>query len=162
MTPKIKLLQNFQKILLQYHVPTSALQQVRKRSKQLASILTSPENIQKRKTIEAKTKEKNIKKVKKMKQISKAKINKSSKKIRACTISSSSDDSSIDIQNADSSDDLEDEDNTECSGCGENYQETKKDEDWIHCVHCSAWFHEHCSKYLNLCDRCGKVLAKRR
>jgi hypothetical protein len=74
--------------------------------------------------------------------------------------SSSSDDSHIDLQ--ESSEEIEEEDENECVGCGETYLSTSKKNDWLQCVHCACWFHEGCSKYENLCDRCGKVITKKR
>jgi hypothetical protein len=68
--------------------------------------------------------------------------------------SSSSDDSHIDLQ--ESSEEIEEEDENECVGCG------AVADDWLQCVHCACWFHEGCSKYENLCDRCGKVITKKR
>jgi hypothetical protein len=129
----------------------------------LAAVLTSSENIERRKAMEEK-RGKKIERVKEIKQIQIGKRGKNRNKAKKYTISSSEEeeDSSFEMDTKDSSSELEEHDETECAGCMEKYQCTSKQEDWIKCMHCSSWFHEHCSKYLNLCDRCEKFLAKKR
>ena len=68
--------------------------------------------------------------------------------------SSSDDDQSIKY---DDSDYVEEYDENECVGCGENYNETQREDDWIQCIMCERWLHEGCSKYENVCDLSGKV-----
>lgn len=43
-----------------------------------------------------------------------------------------------------------------CVGCKEEYSQTKKKEDWIECTTCKRWLHEGCTKFLNMCNICGK------
>lgn len=74
----------------------------------------------------------------------------------------STDDDMSDELVTQSDDSPEEEDETECLGCGEKYNVTTKNDDWIKCLHCQRWFHESCSKYVNLCDMCGKILSKKR
>ncbi|XP_050297262.1 uncharacterized protein LOC126736773 [Anthonomus grandis grandis] len=49
-----------------------------------------------------------------------------------------------------------------CTGCGEEYSATKKKDDWIQCLYCKTLYHENCSKYINVCDLCGKLLSKKK
>lgn len=138
---------------------TSGIYQGRKRRKQLASILTSPENIEKRKVVEMKTKTKEIKKAKENKPVKKHRTNKTvkkSNKIQFC------EDSDVEMEINDSINNLKNQDDTKCAGCEENYRCTTKTEDWFQCIHCFSWFHKYCSSYVNICDRCGIVLIIKR
>lgn len=51
-----------------------------------------------------------------------------------------------------------DDESEMCVGCGEEYRNTKKGEDWIKCINCGRWMHEGCTKYVSFCDSCGKTL----
>lgn len=51
--------------------------------------------------------------------------------------------------------DTDDWNENECTGCGKNYNDTKKQEDWLKCVACSRWFHEGCSQFADKCDYYG-------
>lgn len=73
-----------------------------------------------------------------------------------------SSDEDLSLSLHDSSSDLENHDDATCSGCGDEYTKTTKDEDWIQCIHCQQWVHEGCTKYQNTCEICVKVLIKRR
>lgn len=130
----------------------SGVSTVKKRSRQLAEILTSENNISKKKEKRAKF----IKKVKEppnKKKISKAKKNK-----RKVDTDSSDDDSATMTVNDDS--DMDDSDSECCVGCLEAYSQTSKSEDWIKCMRCQKWLHECCTKYFNFCDPCGKLVCK--
>ncbi|KAK9738147.1 hypothetical protein QE152_g10108 [Popillia japonica] len=73
--------------------------------------------------------------------------------------SSDSDNESLVLQESDTS--AEEWDENECLGCGENYFETTKNDEWIKCVNCSRWFHNGCSKFEIFCDLCGKLKKRR-
>lgn len=143
---------------------SSGVEKARKRSRQVAAILTSPEHIDKRKSVEAVKQQKLNKKEKKelAKQNNVTKTKKPIIKSARNRIKSSSEEDTSDFVPQESEDSISDEDDTECRGCGENYNQTQKKDDWIQCVHCERWFHESCSKYLNLCDLCGKALCQKR
>lgn len=136
-------------------------EKVRSRAKQVAQILTSPEHIQER-VLKLQQKTKKIDKKtesSKRKLLQPKKATVKGKKKKALS-ESSTDESDLELQ--DSEDSFSEEDQTECLGCGERYNETVKKDDWIKCIHCQNWFHENCSKYVNLCDLCGKVLAQKK
>ncbi|KAI4470783.1 hypothetical protein MML48_1g14908 [Holotrichia oblita] len=108
----------------------------RKRAKQVATLLTSPEHILNRK----------VKEHEKM-QKEKRKHSESSSASKSEFIPSG--DSDLDV-----SDDLDSANN--CRGCGENYYLTKKAEAWIRCVLSSYWLHENCTEFTDTCNECGK------
>ncbi|KAK9747282.1 hypothetical protein QE152_g5475 [Popillia japonica] len=70
-------------------------------------------------------------------------------------------DSDAEVSVHDDSDD-EDQSNLDniCVGCGEDYGQTVKSDDWIQCIRCERWLHETCTKYANFCDLCGKCACK--
>lgn len=124
---------------------TCASVKVKKRGRQIASILNTSENIQlQKKKIGAK----------KQKKLPIKNKNKKSKKIQLNDSSDSGDESPI-LEDSDKS--VEEWDENECVGCGENYFQTTKGEDWIQCLKCKRWFHNGCSKYEYECDLCGKL-----
>ncbi|XP_074033050.1 uncharacterized protein isoform X1 [Leptinotarsa decemlineata] len=155
---------------------TSSADQVRKRAKQVAMELTSPDHIEKRRKKEEEKATKEVKKtvkaekrankensIKLIKKVDLENAKKRSSLSRKLVEASSSEDSDTNISLSDhSSDDIDENDNAEYAGCGEPYTTTKKQDDWIQCVHCTEWFHEGYSKYINLCHGCGKVLSKTR
>ncbi|KAI4462668.1 hypothetical protein MML48_4g00001117 [Holotrichia oblita] len=136
----------------------------RKRAKQVATLLRSPEHILNRKVkehekmqkekrkrkaegqkllrITEKEKKKNKKNMRKIKQDFESWSASESKFIPSC-------DSDLDV-----SDDLDSANNYR--GWGENYYLTKKAEDWIRCVLCSHWLHENCTEFTDTCNECGK------
>lgn len=154
-------------------VPCVAKVQTLKRKSQTVSmVLSSPENIttlKKRKTekeLQIKTKEEKKKEREKRKlqrhntmDLSKkktpSKIIKNNKMKREVTSSSESEDIDIDQICDDPAYDSDWEEN-DCVFCGENYNETTKQDDWIQCVSCLRWAHEGCTRYENMCDVCGK------
>ncbi|KAB0790336.1 hypothetical protein PPYR_15330 [Photinus pyralis] len=128
----------------------------RKRSKQLASVLTSPEHLQVRREKENKLKEiENRKRNLKGKE-NRRPIKSKKKKGEPQDVSSSSEE---DINMILESEDSGDEDLTEnlCIGCGEDYNHTKKAVDWIKCVNCLRWLHETCTTYGDFCQKWGKL-----
>lgn len=76
--------------------------------------------------------------------------------------SPSSDEENIEVQYEEESDTLSEVDETECAGCGESYNNTRKKEDWLECIICGKWFHENCSSYMNTCQNCGKTAFKKK
>lgn len=132
-------------------VVTTKLQEVRKRSRQVAAVMTSPEFL-------------NEKKSKLKKNEKKTNINAEKKKKRQIKIKKDNSDTDSDenVPYEEEDTQMSEEDDSECVGCGEKYTNTRKCEDWVQCLHCKRWSHENCSKYENLCDLCGKVLAKKK
>ncbi|KAK9694005.1 hypothetical protein QE152_g33821 [Popillia japonica] len=45
-------------------------------------------------------------------------------------------DEDLDFSIHDSSSDMENNDDATCTGCGEEYIETTRADDWIQCIHC--------------------------
>nr|CAI5827756.1 unnamed protein product [Callosobruchus analis] len=80
-------------------------------------------------------------------------------KKRKASITDTESDSSLEIHLQDDDDDVDDVECC-CVGCGELYNCTKKDVDWIKCINCQLWLHEDCSKYESMCDVCGKKQDK--
>ncbi|KAK9722452.1 hypothetical protein QE152_g19700 [Popillia japonica] len=60
----------------------------------------------------------------------------------------------LDFSIYDSSPDMENNNNATCTGCGEEYTETTRADDWIPCIHCRQWLREGCTKYQNTCEIC--------
>lgn len=138
---------------------TSKVENVRKRGRQLAEVLTSPENILKRKTmLEKKMDAIKRKEARQAKNKSQPRSKKEkSKRGKTRDLSTSSDSSASDeeamaLDSDTASESLE----YECVGCGEIYEQTKSKEDWIECVVCRRWLHEGCTSFSNMCLRCGK------
>lgn len=156
------------KILSEIH-PVPKLPMMSSKRKQTAIILTSPENIQKRKVLdsrkkgkiqnkETKTNQIKGKQSKGKKGVNKNKINvmKSKKKKRSTYTSSESSDGERENKIDTSDDEISDEDVNRCVECTENYFQTKSTEDWIQCTSCSSWLHEFCTMYNPMCNRCGR------
>lgn len=130
---------------------TPAVSAVRKRTRQVATVLTSMENISKQREKEEKKKSKN-----------KSHKGKRRKPTRAKTLDDDKTDTLSEsemVLQDDSTDEEWDENN--CAGCGENYSETQKSDDWWKCIRCDRWSHEGCMKYAGMCDRCGKLANKK-
>lgn len=127
---------------------TPAVETVKSRGRRIAEVLNSAEKIEAKKA---------SKRGKKKQQITKPKKRKNGNR----EISESSDDD-LDIPVTNDSEDEEEWNENECIGCGEDYRQTNKTEDWIQCVICNRWCHENCTKYVNLCDTCGNVTAKKK
>lgn len=136
-------------------IPKVEAKNVRKRAQNIATVLTAVENLEE-KRIKKQKKETSTKKETSMKKV-KSKRPKEKVKTKI-VLSSESENGDFSLDDEESGDSL----SSECAGCGEKYSQTKKKEDWVQCLHCSAWFHEGCSKYTNLCDLCGKILSKKR
>lgn len=126
---------------------TSAKAVVKTRGRQLATILNSSQRIEIQKD------KKNTKKKSRC-TIQKKTVVKQKKRLE----SSDSDSESPVLQESDTS--AEEWDENECVGCGENYFETTKKDEWLKCVDCSRWLHNGCSKFENFCDLCGKLRKK--
>lgn len=134
-------------------INTSAVNTVRKRARQVANVLTSPENIelQKQKKQKAEIKNKSSKeRAKKKRTIT--------KRLKEDYSDDSNSESEIILQDSESGD--EEWDENDCAGCGENYSVTRKKDDWFQCTRCDRWSHEGCMKYSQMCDRCGKTASK--
>lgn len=127
---------------------TSAAVTVKKRGRQLATILNTSEKIHLQK-------EKN--RLKKQKNVPKRKIVKKTKKVPLDDSSDSGDESPI-LEESEES--IEEWDENDCTGCGENYFKTTSADEWVQCVRCSRWYHNGCSKYDIFCDLCGKFNQK--
>lgn len=137
--------------LLQAISPLPAINKLTsKRRKLHATILTSPENMEKVKLKAEKTNSK-----RKPKKVPKMKVPRPKKR----TVSSSSSCSDVPDINDFSSDEINN-DSDECVGCGENYDQTKLKVDWIKCVRCQRWLHETCSSFNDVCIPCGKTITK--
>lgn len=139
-----------------------AVDAVKKRSRQIALILTTEENIE-----EAKAKK--IKKTKKQETVTLEKNKKQSRKndkkkarrpIKKNKKSDTSSESELSPQL--DSDSVDEWDENDCVGCGENYSVTKKKDSWYQCINCQRWSHEGCMKYTDYCDICGKLALKKR
>lgn len=142
---------------------TSKVEVVRKRSRQLAEVLTSPENMSKKKAIADKkskvlsAKEKKIgEQCHKIKSKNVPTKKKKSEKSRKCEDSSSESDIDIDLQTDSDSGGYNTDQETDCVGCGENYRHTTSGEDWLQCISCHKWLHEGCTTFPNHCLRCGR------
>ncbi|KAK4883369.1 hypothetical protein RN001_006688 [Aquatica leii] len=139
------------------------VENVRKRARNVATILTSPENLVIKKQKLA-TKKRGA--VKNNLNVTKQKAYTKTYRSREIVEDSSSSDELDDVQmhldDSDSSNlDTFSKNLDECRGCGEEYQHTTKKEDWIQCMHCKGWFHEGCSGYENICEKCGRFLSKK-
>lgn len=142
------------------------IETVKGKAKKVAKLLTSPENLEKRKVLSIRKKQKVEQSCSKAVQsrpipsgIGRAK--QSQKKTGASkrrNVESSSEEDGFSIHDSSSDIDMENVDENVCKGCGEDYNFTKKGEDWIQCIHCHAWLHEGCTKYLNIGQPCGKML----
>lgn len=134
----------------------------RSRPKLHANVLTSPENLTKLKlkrrnnnppkTTSCRPKPKSRPKMRTAMRVKGKKIKKED--------SSSSEEEVMDIEYA-SSDDLEGQED-ECVGCGEDYHKSKQKSDWIQCIRCHRWLHETCTSYVDVCQRCGNLITKKK
>lgn len=125
---------------------------VRKRSKNIAAVLTDASYIKQCKEKLSKTSKANNAKINK-------KINKTNKK-KEKTLKKRNNKTNLSCSDVSYFDNEESEEvNTKCIGCGENYTETKRKDDWIQCLHCKKWLHDGCTIYNNICDICAKVLC---
>jgi hypothetical protein len=142
-------------ILVEAETPSTSVLNVRKRGGNIATVLTSEENRQKRKELD--TKKKNI--------IAKRENKKKKtplKRKRSCSSSTSSDEIILnDSSDTDNNEEAADYEN-ECVGCKEDYRKTKKTEYWIKCTICGRWMHEGCTTYTDLCQQCGKHGRKKK
>lgn len=137
--------------LLDQISPVPALPaRVKKATRNLGGVLTSPEYIEKR--VEKARKKKQTeerKQGRKQKQPKKIFIGRNK---RAADSSSESETNMI----LDSEEEEENFDENECVGCLEDYFKTQRKEDWIKCVKCLRWLHEQCTSFANMCMRCGR------
>lgn len=42
----------------------------------------------------------------------------------------------------------------------DNDKKRQKGKDWIQCIKCKRWMHENCTKFVTMCDLCGKCNKK--
>lgn len=90
-------------------------------------------------------------------QISAKKENKRPKKQKI--EDSSDEDSEHEIITLRDSPEITEWDDNECAGCGENYEATLSQDEWLQCIICERWSHEGCTNYPDMCDRCGNTMA---
>ncbi|KAF5270228.1 hypothetical protein FQA39_LY08442 [Lamprigera yunnana] len=64
--------------------------------------------------------------------------------------------SDVDVQLDSEDEGAEEDSDADCVGCGENYNRTKKLEDWIKYTICKQWLHENCIYYNNMYQKCGE------
>ena len=122
-----------------------------KRSRQSATVLTSPEHIEKcKKSQENKAKKNKL-------QTDKHNSNKNTRRKRRA-ISESSED--IEEGGSESQKNLQEVDSNNCTECWENYYTTKEKADWIRCQDCNKWMHENCTMYGNVCNNCGRQIKR--
>lgn len=50
----------------------------------------------------------------------------------------------------------------ECIGCKEDYRVTKRKDKWFKCILCNRWLHDGCTSFVNMCEGCGRSLAKKK
>ncbi|CAH1989114.1 unnamed protein product [Acanthoscelides obtectus] len=134
---------------------TEAVSSARKRGGQLASALTSSDNIRNKKKkleekLQAEAKKRKKKENKKCIKPGPSRVQSKSKKRKQSTSSSSEEEIIYD-----DSSEYEDE-TSKCGGSGDFYSTTTKMDDWIQCVTCCRWVHEGCPRFDNFCDACGK------
>lgn len=137
--------------LLDYISPvpeTSAQALCKKRGRQLASVLNTPERIQDQR-------KKKISNIRSSSGKKRKPAQKSKRAQKEYETSSDSDDEHP-VVHQESDDSPEEYDENDCVGCGENYYKTSRSDDWIQCENCRRWLHERCFKYPKLCERCGK------
>ncbi|KAF5273119.1 hypothetical protein FQA39_LY07609 [Lamprigera yunnana] len=113
-------------------VASANVDSVRRRSKQLAAILTTETTIGEKKSKATKTtqKEKNTSKIKLV--FKKSKVTKKDTKKASKNDSSSDEDLEAPTLN-DFSDDMDDVDEA-CTGCGKTYSQTTKSDHWVNCL----------------------------
>lgn len=135
------------KFLMELSPVASKVEVVRKRAKQVTTVLTSTKHLDLCKEKEQK------KETAEKKRLSKKASVKSSKRMKI--ESSSSDEEEPELESDDSG--RPEINENECVGCGEDYNKTKKKVDWIRCIRCQFWLHDDCTSYSNLCQTCGKL-----
>lgn len=123
---------------------TSAAAVVKKRGRQIATILYSSERILMQKNKELKKKQ------------TRPTIQKKTVKKQRIQLEESSDSGSESPVLQESAVSVEEWNENKCVGCGEDYFNTSSTEEWVKCIRCSRWFYEGCSQYNDLCDFCGK------
>lgn len=148
---------------------------LRKRAKQIAAVLTSPEHLSSCREKEKKTREKEKKAEEKEKKGEESEKNAREnqnktlvvgnkknkiKKKKKNEYSSSEDESDVEMNLEGDESESEDFDENLCIGCGEDYRHTKKKADWIKCINCLLWLHETCTTYGDFCQNCGKLDRK--
>ncbi|CAH1985221.1 unnamed protein product [Acanthoscelides obtectus] len=136
---------------------TEAVSSARKRGGQLASVLTSSDNIRNKKKkleekLQAEAKKRKKKENKKCIKPGPSRVQSKFKKRKQSTSSFSEEEIIYD-----DSSEYEDE-TSKCGGCRDFYSTTTKMDDWIQCVTCPRWVHEGCTRFDNFCDACGKSL----
>ncbi|XP_046739568.1 uncharacterized protein LOC124407470 [Diprion similis] len=119
------------RILMEISPVSQKVFEVRKRAKQVGTLLTSEEHIQMRKCKE------DMKYAKRM-------------------ISDSSGDEEQPVLCDTSDKKGEGREKENCVGCGENYFETHLIEDWLQCIICQLRLHENCTEFDNMCSKCGQ------
>lgn len=136
-----------------------AVQSVRK---QLAELLTTLENIDKKEEKRLKAKKRKAGGISNSKQTyankkKKLPVKSSTKKrtVRQKPEYSTSEEDEKAVQYA-SSTESESFDENECVECFENYNETMSQADWIQCSRCTRWLHETCTLYGCKCNAGGK------
>lgn len=133
--------------------------------KQSANILTSPENISKKRKILneqkvlqnkkglTKGKGKSLKKGKKT-DTGQENTQRNIVKTKIATWSESDEEPLI-IRPSD-------EEKCRCVECFEEYNKTRKPDDWIKCITCNQWLHESCTMYGDTCNPCTRNVLKQR
>lgn len=92
--------------------------------------------------------------------VSVKKENKDKKRVKKQNINDNSDENSEqEIITLRDSPEITEWDDNECAGCGENYVDTPSKDEWLQCTICERWSHEGCTKYPNMCDRCGDTMT---
>lgn len=144
-----KLLENISPI-------TPTIAKVSRRGKNVATILNSVTNIEKRRELNLKKKQKKGKGTGTLKQTKTRKRVQIKKDKRRNARSSSSSSTPSDYVLNDSPEISDEDYENECAGCKEDYRKTKRTEDWIQCIICGRWMHESCTKFSSKCPSCGK------
>ncbi|CAH1987731.1 unnamed protein product [Acanthoscelides obtectus] len=123
---------------------STPVQQVRKRSKQVASILNSAESITNKKSKQEKHPRKIVTRKVENKNEKTQKGSRRRRKLNLVENTSSESEADVSLHDS-SSEGSEDEC---CRGCNEAYATTKKPDDWLKCIRCLSWYHETCSRYI--------------
>ncbi|KAJ4440843.1 hypothetical protein ANN_10690 [Periplaneta americana] len=112
--------------------------------------LTSPENLERKKSLFREKEQKEKNKIERAKQKAKK-----GPVERGKTKRIEYDSSCAGPSNAE---DSPSSDTNKCAECWENYFTTKKKDDWLKYVKCEQWLHENCKMYSNLdmCNTCGR------
>lgn len=133
--------------------------EVRKRAKQVGTLLTSEEHIKTRRNAAEKSQKKeNVRKcvkIKKEKEETRKGTVQCVKRKAIRRLSDNSDDIPLKML-SDKNKKRKLDKKDDCRGCGENYYETLLIEDWLQCTVCQFWVHEHCTAFETMCSRCGE------